>query len=445
MLRDAANRAVDLARALPGGSATLYASRAEALPAAPLAAFAAAAGQGRLLLWQGDSWLLATGVCRAMQASGPGRTYHLAESVSTLRSQTVTVGGELLLCVQQSFESRPPGPSAWGPALPGSRLLLPRHLLWRRSADDCRRIAALPVNEADRPVDLANRLYDEAVPLLPPTPTEPWLASTSPAYTELVGDALDLLRHGIMRKVVLARSADHRFITAIDLLQALDHLHHHADERTYVYAVDLPDGACFIGATPELLFETQGAACSALSLAGSRARHSDPARDRVLADELLASTKERKEHQLVVEHLQRVLEPRCSELRIPSSPTIRQLARLQHLETTLTGQLIDPDPFDVLGSLQPTPAVAGLPVDAAQAFIARHEGLHRGLYTGSLGLLHADTARFIVPLRGGIVSPDRQQARCFAGAGIVESSEAQAEWDETELKLRPMRQALGIE
>ena len=51
--------------------------------------------------------------------------------------------------------------------------------------------------------------------------------------------------------------------------------------------------------------------------------------------------------------------------------------------------------------------------------------------------------RFVVPLRGGILHPDGIRARLFAGAGIVETSEPQAELAETELKLGPMRSAIG--
>jgi len=45
-----------------------------------------------------------------------------------------------------------------------------------------------------------------------------------------------------------------------------------------------------------------------------------------------------------------------------------------------------------------------------------------------------------VPLRGGIVRG--KEARIFAGAGLVETSDPAAEEEETETKLRLMRQAL---
>ena len=152
-----------------------------------------------------------------------------------------------------------------------------------------------------------------------------------------------------------------------------------------------------------------------MSLAGSRPRTKDDDEDKRLADELFASTKERKEHQLVVEHIVRQLKPRSSQLTVPSTPSIRRLSRLQHLETVVNCTLDRPDAFDVLSSLQPTPAVAGLPTDSACDYIARREGLHRGLYTGCLGTVCGSDTRFIV-LRGGIVN--HEKARLFAGQAL---------------------------
>jgi menaquinone-specific isochorismate synthase len=44
--------------------------------------------------------------------------------------------------------------------------------------------------------------------------------------------------------------------------------------------------------------------------------------------------------------------------------------------------------------------------------------------------------------RSGLV--DGQRISLFAGCGIVRDSEAQQEWRETELKMRPMMSALGL-
>ncbi len=85
----------------------------------------------------------------------------------------------------------------------------------------------------------------------------------------------------------------------------------------------------------------------------------------------------------------------------------------------------------------PTPAIAGEPCEAALQWIADHENLDRGWYGGPVGFV--DTAgggEFYAALRSSLVAGD--QARLFAGAGIVHGSEPERELRETRLKLRTM-------
>jgi salicylate biosynthesis isochorismate synthase len=393
--------------------------------------------------------MLGAGASFSSAADGPGRSFHLAEAAARIGNACVS-GGDSgnspalpVVLLQLAFEQRTPGPGHWGDGLPGARLVLPRRAWWQRRSGQGYIIDTIAVSADDTLADLAERMLDEPVAQRPTTPAHPWPALCTTAYEQLVEEAVALIEHGAMRKVVLARACDHHLQRAPDIASVLAALHSTADAWTYSYAIDLDDDACFIGATPELLFHLDGASCHTVALAGSRPRGHDADHDEALAAELLASTKERKEHQLVVEHLVHQLRVRSSKLSVPQSPSLRRLARLQHLETQLSCRLRDPDPFDLMAALHPTPAVAGLPSEAAIDFIHRREGLHRGLYTGTVGYATPTSTRMVVPLRGGIVRG--QEARLFAGAGIVDTSEPQAELAETELKLRPMQRALGLD
>ena len=145
---------------------------------------------------------------------------------------------------------------------------------------------------------------------------------------------------------------------------------------------------------------------------------------------------------MVVEHLVSVLRPRCAPFAVPPAPHVRHLGSLLHLETLLAAELRQADYLELLAALHPTPAVCGLPTATATNYIARHEHLHRGLYAGALGWLTPERCRVIVPLRGAILRD--AQARLFAGAGIIETSQAADEVEEIELKFSIMRQALGL-
>src|SRR5579885_3436853 len=89
--------------------------------------------------------------------------------------------------------------------------------------------------------------------------------------------------------------------------------------------------------------------------------------------------------------------------------------------------------LELAGLLHPTPAVCGVPTSTARAIIERNEP-ERGWYTGGVGWMNADgSGEFAVALRSLLIEGSKLTA--WAGAGIVEGSDADAEFDETEFKL----------
>lgn len=71
------------------------------------------------------------------------------------------------------------------------------------------------------------------------------------------------------------------------------------------------------------------------------------------------------------------------------------------------------------------------------------EPFERGLFTGMVGWCDSKgDGEWVVTLRCGIV--DREIVRLFAGAGIVEASQPEAEWAETQTKLKTMLNACGL-
>jgi len=439
--RDAVRDALALAALTRDGLAWAVVARAATLPPDPTATFAEQAGRGRILLWRGAGWMLAVGAAAEAAADGPGRHMAMAEAAASWQARCVVRapdGPADLPCLIHAlaFDDAPAG-GAWS-ALAGARLVLPRRLWWR--ADDghgwC--IDAVAVRAGDEPEALVAQLDQGpgAMPLLPPAAWD----AVAVDFVAQVEDAAALIRDGAMRKVVLARAVDVA-VPGVDPSAVLRRLGASGDAETTFYAADLADGACFVGATPELLFAAEGTHVRTMALAGSCRRGADPAEDRALGQALFDSTKERKEHQLVVEHLVAVLRPRCRAFSLPPSPGLRVLPRLIHLQTQLAVELARVDHVELLGALHPTPAVCGLPSATALSWVARHEHLRRGLYAGVLGWSTPSRCRFVVPLRGGVLRDG--QARLFAGAGVVETSDPHAELAETEMKLQAMRQALA--
>ena len=443
--------AAALARLQRDGRAYAVLAYPTALPASPLDAFSDAAGRRRTLLWREQDWMLAIGDAAAVASDGPGRSTYLAAALARLESRTAihASGGHApplpCLMTAYSFEERAPGPSHWGQGLSGARQWLPRRLLWRRSDGSGWTIVALALTAGDHDsARLADRLVAEPS-LVTAGPSAAWPALRQD-YQEQVEDAVSLIRDGAMRKVVLARAVDQEIRADLDPAMVLARLTEAPLGSATVYAHDNDDGSLFLGASPELLFEADAERITTMALAGSSRRGATAAEDGEYLRELMDSTKQRKEHGVVVEHLLATLQPRCHPFTIPAGPHPRTLATMVHLETVLHADLRQRDYMELLGAMQPTPAVCGLPTATATHYIQRHERLHRGLYTGALGWTTPDSCRFMVPLRcaimrqGSAVAP--AQARLFAGAGIIETSDPAQELAETELKLGVMRKVL---
>jgi menaquinone-specific isochorismate synthase len=196
----------------------------------------------------------------------------------------------------------------------------------------------------------------------------------------------------------------------------------------------------FVGATPERLVEKRALDVETDALAGSiRA-------DRVSAAGLLLdSAKDRAEHELVVRELVSALTPLAASLSYPTRPEVRRLRHLLHLRTPIVARLHNPcHVLELVARLHPTPAVGGVPTEAALSWIKEHEPDERGWYAGPVGWLDADgDGSFAVALRSGVLEPGR--VHLYAGAGIVRGSHAESELAETRLKLASLLAALGVE
>lgn len=194
-----------------------------------------------------------------------------------------------------------------------------------------------------------------------------------------------------------------------------------------------------MGATPEWLIRKRGRRIETEAMAGSRSRAEVDAEQR-----LLASGKDLEEHRLVLEEVVRALQPVCEQLSVPDGPRIRQLRDLLHLQTPVVGQLAkDRHVLDLVGRLHPTPAVGGVPRDAALAWLAEHESESRGWYASPVGWVDAaGDGEFAVALRSALMIGN--VAHLYAGAGIVRDSSPDLEYEETQLKLASMVRALGV-
>jgi menaquinone-specific isochorismate synthase len=258
-------------------------------------------------------------------------------------------------------------------------------------------------------------------------------------WLEAVAEAIVRIRTGELDKIVLARDLHLWSRAPFPIDRVLSGL---AARFPSCYAFRDDD---LIGASPELLLRRTGRTVASRVLAGTAPRGADPAEDSALGAALLASAKDRWEHDLAARSAAEVLAPRCSTFRVPDEPSLVQLDNVQHLGSDLTGELDDDlHILDLLDVLHPTAAVAGTPRDAALARIPELELMARGRYAGPVGwCTPAGDGEFAIALRCAEI--DGTRARLFAGAGVVADSLPEAELRETWLKLRAMTDALGAD
>lgn len=260
-------------------------------------------------------------------------------------------------------------------------------------------------------------------------------------WQQTVGRAVNSIQQGAIQKVVLARESRVSSDTPLNIENTLQHLQDDYP-NCYIFALDR-GSSCFLGASPERLVRLHKGSISTMALAGSIARGTTPDEDDRLGFQLLASAKDRTEHDFVIHNIHHALADICADLTSPPSPTLMKTASVQHLYTPISGQINHNHTiFDLVERLHPTPAVGGQPRNLALNFIREHENLDRGWYAGPIGWVdrHGD-GEFAVAIRSALLREN--SASLFAGCGIVADSDPEREYAESQLKLRPILNALN--
>jgi isochorismate synthase len=400
--------------------------------------------------------LAGIGTAAELRGEGTQRFADVGRSWRALMSSALRERGDVaetwgagpLLLGGFSFEPRPAGTPLWR-EYPAARLTVPRFLLASTTEGRWLTTSVL-VGADDDPADSTDALLRERAHLLAAgrprrAPGDVPLVVTElrdPAdWKEGVAAAAAAVRAGALEKVVLARAVRVQADAPLDVPTALRRLRDRYP-ACYVFAVAHGD-ATFLGATPERLVRLDGHEVRATSLAGSIRRGASAEDDARLARTLLASAKDRVEHELVVRGLRETLAPLCEEIAAPAEPSLLSMPNVHHLATAVVARLRDGYTLlDLLARVHPTPAVAGLPRDTALSLIAELEEMDRGWYAAPVGWVAPDgSGEFAVALRSALV--ERNEATLFAGCGIVGDSDAEEEYAESWLKLRPMLAALG--
>ncbi|MBI2690823.1 MAG: isochorismate synthase [Solirubrobacterales bacterium] len=339
---------------------------------------------------------------------------------------------------------------------PSSELVLPQASIVRRGGANPQARLTLnlqmsPGDTVARTMDAVERTVEQlrldedlAPSLFVPRPGPAVVSSVaSPEHFErAVEDASKQIQIGKYEKIVLAREVNLRREMAIDPFNAVRGLEAAFPECT-TFALGQGQRT-FLGASPELLIRREGRRASTMALAGSMRRGADPETDAHLGTQLMMSDKNRQEHAIVVERIERTLGRYSAWISAGESPELVKFKNIQHLATPIRAQLTEPRPvIELAGFLHPTPAVGGEPWGDVRDRIKALEGFDRGWYTGGVGWTDLfEDGEFHVALRSALI--EGPQARLFAGCGIVGDSDPAAELAETETKLQALLPVLAL-
>jgi len=255
-------------------------------------------------------------------------------------------------------------------------------------------------------------------------------------WIDKVNAALKKIEEGEFQKIVLSRSVKLSFSENGSITQLLKSLSS-TYPRCYVFAFR-QNNSTFFGASPERLAKISNGTIEADALAGSIRRGETPDEDLILEKELLASKKNLNEQKAVVHFIANSFSEFATDIEYNPDPIIRKLPNIQHLWTPIKAKLSkNRSVFAVLKSIHPTPAICGVPWSNALISIRAMEKHARGLYAGIIGWFNFNNeGEFAVSIRSALIKDNELYA--FAGCGIVDGSDPIAEYEEINLKLKPI-------
>lgn len=410
--------------ALPGTAWAPSASpRSSELRGDPWQYLEVALRHGPAMAWRsplGELAFVAWGGRRGAEERGEGAVARLRDWYSSECEHAPPPASIPLVVGGLPFSPRGDG-GAWSAA----RLWRPDTLLVQRGGHQCQVFGEPPV--LDGTSEKAATEVHDRLARLP--------SADSSRYVGDVHDAVMAIRRGELEKVVLARSVDMRpeggrlsvAATAREMCRAFP--------TATVYAVALPNGEVLCGATPELIATVEDGVLRTQAVAGTGQSAA-----------LFDSEKDRHEHQLVVSDILDTLAAAGVAMRHAATPEVVASGDLVHLVTPIEGRLPDGmGVLDVVALLHPTAALCGTPRSSAMRWIRDHEKLDRGWYGGPIGWADAHgNGTFAVALRCALVAADGRHVRCFGGAGIVNSSNAELEHEETAAKMRAAEGCLRV-
>ena len=192
-------------------------------------------------------------------------------------------------------------------------------------------------------------------------------------------------------------------------------------------------GVMIASASPELFLSRNGSTVKSSPIKGTQATNSQQ-----------FGAKDQAENVMIVDLMRNDLGQICKSgtVEVPRLLSSEEHPGLQHLVSDVQGELLEDISWSqIFTALSPPGSVSGAPKSSAIQVIGENE-IARGPYCGALGWIQGDQAVLSVAIR--IFWKDTD-INFGTGAGITWGSNAQAEWEETQLKAKRLISIAGGE
>jgi salicylate synthetase len=260
------------------------------------------------------------------------------------------------------------------------------------------------------------------------------VAADASGYRDRVAVAVREIVAGSYHKVILSRCVEVPFALDFPSTYRLGR-RHNTPARSFLLQLG---GIRALGYSPELVAAVHGDGTVITEpLAGTRALGRGHASDQQARDELESDSKEIVEHAISVrtslQEISEIAEPGTAA--VIDFMTVRERGSVQHLGSTISARLdASSDRMDALEALFPAVTASGIPKAAGIEAILRLDEGQRGLYSGAVVMFSADGGLdAALTLRAAYERDGQTWLR--AGAGIIEASEPDREFEETCEKL----------
>lgn len=201
------------------------------------------------------------------------------------------------------------------------------------------------------------------------------------------------------------------------------------------------ESSAILSISPERFLKLNQGKVQSKPIKGTMPRSNDEAQDRLNAQYLKQSKKDKAENLMIVDLLRNDMSRSCQAgtVKVPKLFDIESFPAVHHLVSTVEGVLADnKHATDLLRGAFPGGSITGAPKIRAMEVIEELEPHQRSVYCGSIGYISncgtmdtSITIRTLVCQATNHTNASQNSIYCWAGGGVVADSKVESEYQET--------------